>query len=306
MESMRVTWTVDGVSLVGVLRLPDDRPPSGAPALALTGPFSSVKEQVVGGYAEALCAAGFATLAFDHRGFGESGGRRQHEDSSGKLADLRSAVSALATHPQIDAERIGLVGICLGAGYALKAAAFDPRVRAVAGVAGAYNDPRSFVRQLGAETYRQALAGLLGIEQEQFASGEERHVLAVTADPDTAAAMTGVEPHAYYATERGAAPGWQNYVTQDSLYQLMTLDTITAATMLTSTPLLVVHGRTDTYCTPDGALAMYNQAPGEKEIVWLDTTNHIDLYDRQPYVGQAVEALSGFFARRLAPAPATV
>jgi fermentation-respiration switch protein FrsA (DUF1100 family) len=265
-----------------------------------------VKEQVTGRYAEALSRAGFATLAFDHRGFGESGGRRQHEDSGGKLADLRSAVSALATHPQVDAERIGLVGVCLGAGYALRAAAFDPRVRAVAGVAGAYNDPRSFVRQLGADAYKQALAGLLGIEQEQFASGEERHVLAVTDDPDTAAAMTGAEPHAYYGTDRGAAPGWQNYVTQDSLYQLMTLDTITAASMLHDTPLLVVHGRTDTYCTPDGALAMLNQVTGEKEIVWLETTNHIDLYDQEPYVGQAVDALAAFFGRRLAPLAATV
>jgi hypothetical protein len=42
MESMRVTWTVDGVSLVGILRLPADRPAAGAPAVALSGPFSSV------------------------------------------------------------------------------------------------------------------------------------------------------------------------------------------------------------------------------------------------------------------------
>ena len=102
------------------------------PAIVLTGPFTGVKEQVTGSYAELLAAAGFATLAFDHRGFGESGGRRQHEDSQGKLADLRAAVSALTGGGRPGPDRVG--GICLGGGYAIRAAR-KTRVRAVAGIA---------------------------------------------------------------------------------------------------------------------------------------------------------------------------
>ena len=79
---------------------------------------------------------------FDHRGFGASGGEpRQHEDAAGKLEDLRSATSALAAHPAVDAARLGCVGVCLGGGYALRHSAFDPRIRAVAFVAAAFNDP---------------------------------------------------------------------------------------------------------------------------------------------------------------------
>jgi fermentation-respiration switch protein FrsA (DUF1100 family) len=36
-----------------------------------------------------------------------------------------------------------------------------------------------------------------------------------------------------------------------------------------------------------------------KRIVWLDAKLHIDLYDNEPYVGQAVEAVIAFFAEYL-------
>src|SRR5690349_18466383 len=132
-----IAFVTDDITLSGHLHgaVPGGR----RPAVAVTGPFTGVKEQVAGLYARRLAERGYVTLAFDHRGWGASGGRRGHEDVQGKLADLRAAVGALAAHPAVDPGRIGLLGVCLGGGYALRAAAQDPRVRAVAGVAGGYN-----------------------------------------------------------------------------------------------------------------------------------------------------------------------
>ena len=126
MATERVEFTSQGLKLAGDLRVPDDSP-HGAdgklPALTLTGPLSGVKDQVVGNYAERLADAGFVTLAFDHRNFGDSEGEpRQHEDSAGKLADLRDAVGYLASRPEVDPDRIAVVGVCLGGGYAVRAA----------------------------------------------------------------------------------------------------------------------------------------------------------------------------------------
>ena len=76
----RVEWEADGLTLVGDLRVPS---PAGgrAPGLVFTGPFTGVRDQVTGLYASRLAAAGYVTLAFDHRSFGESGGQpRRHED----------------------------------------------------------------------------------------------------------------------------------------------------------------------------------------------------------------------------------
>jgi uncharacterized protein len=130
----RVAFSSEGVELAAEFRATGPERPQ--PGLVFTGPFTGVKEQVVGTYASILASAGFATLAFDHRGFGESGGRPCHEDSQGKLADLRAAVGYLGGRPEVDAARVGIVGICLGGGYAVRAAATDPRVKAAATIAG--------------------------------------------------------------------------------------------------------------------------------------------------------------------------
>ena len=111
--------------------------------------------------------------------------------------------------------------------------------------------------------------------------------------------MSGDEPYAYYGTPRSRSPHWRNEVTRGSLHSLMTFDALGAASLLAATPLLVIHGRTDAYCSPDLARALYETKPGDKEILWLDARQHIDLYDEKPYVNQAAEAAADFLSRKL-------
>ena len=289
MTAERVTFTADGVTLVGNLAVATD----GAPAVVLTGPFTGVKEQVTGTYATRLHELGLTTLAFDHRGFGESGGRRAHEDSQGKLADLRAAVSLLASHPAVDAARVAVVGICLGGGYAVRAAAIDPRIRAVVGIAAAYNSPVRF-RAGDPDGYRQALGSFIERYDDE---------LPAVAPDGAIAAMGGDEPYAYYGSSRSAAAHWENRVTYGSLHALMTFDALGAAPLLAATPLLVVHGRIDAYCAPELAETFYTDATGPKEIVWLNAKQHIDLYDVEPYVQQAADAAASFVHHHLGDAP---
>jgi uncharacterized protein len=283
----RVTFTSSGLTIAGDLHMPDGGG-AGLPALALTGPLTGVKDQVVGVYAKRLAERGFVALAFDHRNFGESEGTpRQHEDQAGKVVDLRDAVSYLASRPEVDPDRIGIVGVCLGGSYAVKSAAFDPRVRAVAGIAAAYNSPHR--RRLG------ALGAPLEGEEE---AAEVAYMPAVSQEGP--AAMGGEEPFAYYGTERSKSAVWENRLSLASFWQLMTLDALSAVALLDQTPFLVVHGKIDAYCTPEGAQIAFDRAPGPKEIEWLDTSNHIDLYDQPQFVDAAVDRTAAFFAERLA------
>jgi len=302
MNAERVTFSSQGLTLVGHLRLPvesADSGPDGLPALVLTGPLTGVKDQVVGTYADALASEGFVTLAFDHRNFGESEGEpRQHEDATGKLTDLRDAVTYVASRPEVDPERIGVVGVCLGGSYAVRAAAFDPRVRAVAGIAAAYNSPQRVRDMLGSDGFRTQLAGVVANLARESEGGEIAYLPAVSADGP--AAMAGEEPFAYYGTERSKSDAWVNQLSMDSFWQLMTLDALSATDLLEQTPFLVVHGRVDAVCTPEGAEAAYERATGPKEIEWLDTTQHIDLYDQPQFVGPAVKRAAAFFSEQLA------
>jgi fermentation-respiration switch protein FrsA (DUF1100 family) len=310
MDGERVSFTSQGLRIAGDLRIPDDGAhdgPHGLPALALTGPLSGVKDQVVGTYADHLAAAGFVTLAFDHRNFGDSEGEpRQHEDSAGKLADLRDAVGYLGTRPEVDPDRISIVWVCLGGAYAVRAGAFDPRVRAIAGVGGAYNSPARLRDRLGPDGYRGMLAGALANMEAEREGAEVAYLPACSVEGP--ALMTGEEPFAYYGTERSKSAVWENRMTVDSSWQLLTLDSLTAAELLDRTPFLVVHGTVDEYCTPEGARAVFERATGPKEIEWIETPNHIDIYDRPELVEPAVARVVRFFAEHLAPreAPAAV
>jgi fermentation-respiration switch protein FrsA (DUF1100 family) len=292
----RVEFGVDGIRLVGDLHTPSA---SGRmPGLVLTGPFTGVRDQVSGLYAERLAAAGYVALAFDHRNFGESGGQpRRHEDPQGKLADLRAAVSMLRSRNEVDPERIGTVGICLGGGYALKFAAFDPRVKAFAGVAGGYNSPHAMRSGMGADGYRQALASLTGVAEVHDHGEDVQYLPAVAAEGE--AAMAGPEPFVYYGTRRGASKLWENSVTRTSIRELLTVDNMIGADFLSPTPGLIVHGVEDAYCSPEGALQAYERMGEPKHIVWLDAHQHIDLYDTEPFVTQAVDAITAFLAEHL-------
>ncbi len=240
-----VMFMSDGLQLAGHLRMPPDVTDA-LPGLVFTGPLTGVKEQVTGHYAEALAAAGYVTLAFDHRNFGASeGGPRQHEDPAGRLADLRDALSWLASRPEVDANRLGCVGVCLGGGYALRFAAFDPRIRALVTVAGGYNDPHAMRAGMGVESYRAVLAEQMAVAARQHATGEVEYTAAVSND-ETPALMGGAEPFAYYGTDRSHSPGWVNSITRTSLYALLTVDLAVGADFISPTPWLMVHGRSTT------------------------------------------------------------
>ena len=293
----RVEFASEAFTIVGHLRRPPT--PGPAPGVVLTGPLSGVKEQVVGAYADRLAARGYATLAFDHRRFGESSGLpRQHEDAPGRLADLRDATSWLSAQDGVDADRMAAVGVCLGAAYALVFAAFDPRVAAVGLVAGAYNSPAAMREAMGAQGYRAQLRRAADAAATVTTTGEVAYLPAVALD-DGPAFMPGDEPYAYYGTDRAVSPGWDNRLTVASLASLLTLDAAGAADFLAPTPAIMVHGRTDAYCTPEGAQATFDRLGEPKSLVWLDTTNHIDLYDVPAFVDAAVDAVAEWFHARL-------
>ncbi len=142
------------------------------PALVMAGPMTSVKEETLPHYAESLQDAGYTVFAFDNRNFGESAGEpRQHLDTHEQVEDLKNAVSYMLSRQDTDPERIGLCCVCLGAGYGLKVAAMDQRIRAVALVAGGYNITDTYLGFLGPDGFRDYIENLGVARQHQYESG---------------------------------------------------------------------------------------------------------------------------------------
>ena len=119
-----------GITLAADMYMPKNA--SGKlPAIAVCGPFGAVKEQAAGFYAQTMAERGFLTIAFDPSYTGESGGQPRYVVSPDiNTEDFSAAVDFLATSDKVDAERIGIIGICGWGGLAINAAAADPRIKA--------------------------------------------------------------------------------------------------------------------------------------------------------------------------------
>ncbi|MDE5670540.1 MAG: alpha/beta hydrolase [Eubacterium sp.] len=119
-----------GITLAADLYEPKDV--SGKlPAIAVSGPFGAVKEQSSGIYAQAMAERGFLTIAFDPSFTGESGGEPRYMASPDiNTEDFQAAVDFLSVQDNVDADKIGIIGICGWGGMALNAAALDTRIKA--------------------------------------------------------------------------------------------------------------------------------------------------------------------------------
>lgn len=101
------------------------------PAIAVSGPFGAVKEQSSGLYAQTMAERGFLTIAFDPSFTGESGGAVRNVASPDiNTEDFCAAVDFLSEQDHVNAEKIGILGICGWGGMALNAAAIDTRIKA--------------------------------------------------------------------------------------------------------------------------------------------------------------------------------
>ncbi len=119
----------------GITLAADMYKPKGAtgklPAIAVCGPFGAVKEQAAGIYAQEMAERGFLTIAFDPSFTGESGGTPRYMTSPDiNTEDFSAAVDYLVTNPEVDSEKVGIIGICGWGGLAINAAASDPRIKA--------------------------------------------------------------------------------------------------------------------------------------------------------------------------------
>ncbi|MFG3227252.1 alpha/beta hydrolase [Kitasatospora sp. NPDC048194] len=305
MARMSVTFDSAGIDIAAHLHTPDAPAAAGPwPALVVGHPGTSVKEQSSGLYARRLAERGFATLAFDAAHQGESGGLpRGLEDPGQRVEDFKAAVSYLSLREDVDAARIGLLGICASGGYSLAAAGGDRRVRAVATVSGVdvarqfrlgaagTQDPAVFLSLLDAAARARTLA----------ARGEDPGALPVFPESaEQARALGGehaVEGFEYYCTARGRHERSARTLAWPSIDKLAAFDAFHAVPLIGPRPLLQIVGIRAV--TDWMAVEVHQRATGPKELYRIEGASHVDLYDRKEYVDPAVDKLTAFFTANL-------
>lgn len=254
-------------------------------AIAVSGPFGAVKEQTSGIYAQHMAERGFLTIAFDPSYTGESGGEpRRMASPDINTEDFMAAVDFLSAQDNVDAGRIGIIGICGWGGMAINAAALDPRIKAT--VTSTMYDMSRVAREgyFGSTDNEEARDAQRKAWAEQrtkdYRNGTYKRAGGVVDPLPEDAPWFVKDYYDYYKTERGYHPrsgnsndGWNVTGTMSFLNQPL-LDMAGEI----KTPVLLIHGeKAHSRYFSEGAFAKLKG--DNKELMIIPGAVHTDLYD---------------------------
>ena len=275
-----------GIDLTGDLYMPKDF--DGAKkyaAIAVAGPFGAVKEQVSGLYAQEMAKAGFVALAFDPSFTGESGGAVRFASSPEiNTEDFSAAVDFLATRDFVDAEKIGIIGVCGWGGIGLNAAAADTRIKATV-ASTMYNMSRvaanGYFDADDSSEKRIAARKIFNAQRtEDYKNGTYARAGGVVDPLPEDAPQFVKDYYDYYKTPRGyhknsvnSNEGW----TVTSSLALVNMPMLAFIGEIEN-PVLIVHGEKahSRYLGED----TFKMLKGDnKELLIVPGASHVDLYD---------------------------
>lgn len=278
------------VNRYGITLAADMYTPKGAsgrlPAIAVSGPFGAVKEQSSGLYAQQLAERGFLAIAFDPSFTGESGGRPRRVASPDINAeDFSAAIDFLSVQPNVDAERIGILGVCGWGGIAIQSAINDPRIKAT--VASTMYDmtrvsANGYFDADNSKEKRNAMRAAMAKQRtEDYRTGDYTRAGGVVDPLPDDAPQFVKDYHAYYKTPRGFHPrsgnstdGWN--VT--STLPFINFKFYDYADELESA-VLIVHGdRAHSYYFGKDTFAKLKGS--NKQMLMVKGATHCDLYDQ--------------------------
>lgn len=260
------------------------------PAIAVSGPFGAVKEQCSGLYAQTMAERGFLTIAFDPSYTGESGGLPRYMASPDiNTEDFMAAVDFLSVQDNVDADKIGIIGICGWGGMAINAAALDTRIKAT--VASTMYDmtrvnANGYFDSEDSEEARFAKKQAMNtLRTEEYKKGEYSRAggCAELPVPDDAPFFVKdyseyYKGRCYHERSLNSNEGWNSIGGQSFMNQpiLKYSNEIRSA-------VLIIHGEKahSYYFGKDAYEAMVKNSKyaGNKELLTIPDAVHTDLYD---------------------------
>ena len=283
-----------GITLAADLYEPKDKT-SKLPAIAVSGPFGAVKEQASGLYAQEMAERGFLTIAFDPSFTGESSGMPRYMASPDiNTEDFEAAVDYLSNLDEVDANKIGIIGICGWGGMALNTAAIDTRIKATV-TSTMYDMSRVtangyFDNDDNEEARYNNKVNLNNQRTIDYKNGTYKRAGGVVDPLPSDAPFFVKDYHDYYKTKRGyhkrslnSNDGWNVTGTMSFINQpiLMYSNEIRSA-------VLMIHGEKahSCYFSRDAYKNMTENSnyTNNKELMIIPGAVHTDLYDRKDII----------------------
>lgn len=301
MTSRPLPFFSSGLRLDADLYLPDDGG-AGAPypVVIPSSGYQGLKVIHPERFARTLAPRGYAVLAFDYRGFGLSEGERGRLVPQEWAEDLRAAVDRVSALPEIDADRVGLLGWGMGGGVVVAEAAEDPRVRAVASCNGVADGTRS--TRAGHDEH--SWASLLERVAVDRGHRAEHGRSEITSPWDIVRLDLDGATDGYVGEELYRAPGFGAGVSLESAEMLLRFRPEAVVDRLAGRPLMIVHGGENELYEPEEARSLYAHAAEPKHLEIIEGAGHTEwMFDEHPTFRDLVEKLDKFYTDAFSQAP---
>ncbi|HGM5491454.1 TPA: alpha/beta hydrolase [Serratia fonticola] len=299
-----VKYDLHGIQIAANVYTPANYDPAKTyPAVVVAHPNGGVKEQVAGLYAQRLAEHGYITITADAAYQGASGGMPRNVDKpANRIEDIHGMADYLSQYPGVDAERIGLLGICGGGGYSLKAAQTDKRFKALATLS---MFDSGLVRRNGYQdsqlsTIQDRLKQASEARAKEAATGEVTYTGdAKLTDEQIAKLPFDLYRQGFeYYGKTHAHPNSTFRYTLSSLLDLMSFDAQSNMDLINQPLLMMAGTKADSLYMTESA---FKQATGtnNKRLLLIDGATHIETYWVPRYVDQAMAGLDSFFDQHI-------
>lgn len=299
-----VKYDLHGIQIAANVYTPADYDPAKTyPAVVVAHPNGGVKEQVAGLYAQRLAEQGYIAITADAAYQGASGGMPRSVDKpANRIEDIHGMADYLSQYPGVDKERIGLLGICGGGGYSLKAAQTDKRFKALATLS---MFDSGLVRRNGYQdsqlaTVQERLKQATDARTREVTTGE----VSYSGDANLTDEQIAKLPFELY--RQGYEYYWKTHAhpnstfryTTSSLLDLMNFDAQSNMELINQPLLMMAGTKADSRYMTESA---FKKATGttNKELFLIEGATHIETYWVPRYVDQAMSRIDTFFDKNI-------
>lgn len=281
----KISFYSEGHRLNGYIRIPKSTKGK-IPGIVCCHGYSGMIEMYMQDIAQRLTEAGYATVIFYHRGLGESEGPRGRIIAREQVEDIRNAMTYLQTVAEVNPDRIGLYGTCMGGSNAVCAAAVDRRAKCVVSTVGTGSGERFLKGLRRGYEWLQLRKQIEEDRLNRVLTGKSKNIAyeeIMLYDPSYPASGHGRQAGRFH--EKFGVKGY----TFESLDALLDHQPELVVDRISPRPILFIHMGDDVIAPLQESLILYEKAKEPKKLIIMDGYGHGDVYKyRNPEVFEKV------------------
>lgn len=292
MKERKMHFYSEGFKLDGTVYLPDDyKEGEKRPCIIANSGYTGLNKIYPALFARNLVKKGYVCIGFDYRGFEDSEGTPGYVNLEDQVTDIENAVTFARLQPEVDPDKIGLIGWGMGGAIVTKVTAKDPRVKAVATLNGWYDGERWLSSIYSYVDWVEMKELMEEDRNRRVLEGETKYDEAYTyypLDPATKDTWYSIKD----VSTKGDYPPKIGHILGESMKNFNVekyLDDISPR------PIFIGHGKDNLLHPVEEAKSFYSKANEPKTLYWVDGKHNDFMFDDNEEFNKLMKEVDAFF-----------